>query len=83
MVDFSVERYLSRFKRVRNSCCVALPEIEFMKLAMNGLEIELQKKFEGMEFEDFFELCYRATRYEWFLREENNRHTLFPKVPLC
>lgn len=31
-----VERYLSHFKRVRNRCCVALPEIEFVKLAMNG-----------------------------------------------
>lgn len=47
---------------------MAFPEREFIKLAMNGLEIELHKKLEGMEFKDLFELFTKATRYEWLLR---------------
>jgi len=37
--------YLARFKRATNKCCVALHEEEFVFLAQNGLDIELQKKF--------------------------------------
>lgn len=58
------KRYLSRFKREMSRYYVALPKIEFVKLTMNGLEIELRKKFEGMESGYLFELCSRATRYE-------------------
>lgn len=43
---------------------MALVETELVKLAMNGLKIELWNKFEGMEFEDLFKLCTRPTRYE-------------------
>lgn len=37
----SMERYLSRFKRDRTHCSMALPKKIFVKLATNGLEIEL------------------------------------------
>ncbi|GKU99938.1 hypothetical protein SLEP1_g12712 [Rubroshorea leprosula] len=51
----------------------SLTEQEFVKLAQNGLDIELGKKFEGMEFRDFFELSYKVARYENLLREESQR----------
>ncbi|GKU85792.1 hypothetical protein SLEP1_g414 [Rubroshorea leprosula] len=69
----SSENYLMRFRKARMKCHVALPEQEFVKLAQNGLDIELQKKFEGMEFRDFFELSYKVARYENLLREESQR----------
>ncbi|GKV36311.1 hypothetical protein SLEP1_g44457 [Rubroshorea leprosula] len=69
----SSESYLMRFRKARMKCHVALPEQEFVKLAKNGLDIELRKKFEGMEFRDFFELSYKVARYENLLREESQR----------
>ena len=38
-----------------------------------GLNIELRKKFEGMEFRDFYELAAKVTEYEEFLKEESYR----------
>ncbi|GKU93239.1 hypothetical protein SLEP1_g6847 [Rubroshorea leprosula] len=65
--------FLARFRKARLKCRVALPEQEFVKLAQNGLDIELRKKFEGMEFRDFFELSYKVARYENLLREDTQR----------
>ncbi|GKV47379.1 hypothetical protein SLEP1_g54284 [Rubroshorea leprosula] len=67
------EAFLARFRKARLKCRVALPEQEFVKLAQNGLDIELRKKFEGMEFRDFFELSYKVARYENLLREDTQR----------
>ena len=38
-----------------------------------GLDIELRKKFQGMEFKDLYELAYKVTKYEELLREESQR----------
>ncbi|XP_073304159.1 uncharacterized protein [Primulina huaijiensis] len=48
---------LSRFKKMKNRCKVFLPETEFMKMAQKGMDFELRKKFQDMEFRDFFELA--------------------------
>ena len=40
-------------------------------MAQKGLVIELRKKFQGMEFRDFYELAAKVTKYEELLREEN------------
>ncbi|OMO89495.1 Retrotransposon gag protein [Corchorus capsularis] len=52
----SAEDYLDRFKKLRNRCRTPLQEMEFVRLAQNGLDIELRKKFEGVDFRDFFEM---------------------------
>ncbi|GKV50531.1 hypothetical protein SLEP1_g57234 [Rubroshorea leprosula] len=67
------EAFLARFRKARLKCRVTLPEQEFVKLAQNGLDIELRKKFEGMEFRDFFELSYKVARCENLLREDTQR----------
>ncbi|GKV51959.1 hypothetical protein SLEP1_g58572 [Rubroshorea leprosula] len=67
------EAFISRFWKAILKCRVALPEQEFVKLAQNGLEIELRKKFEGMEFRDFFELSYKVARYENLLQDDTQR----------
>ena len=41
-----------------------------MKMAQRGLDIELRKKFQGMEFRDFYELAAKVTKYEELLKEE-------------
>ncbi|GKV29945.1 hypothetical protein SLEP1_g38818 [Rubroshorea leprosula] len=66
----SFEAFLARFRRARLKCRVALPEQEFFKLAQNGLDIKLRKKFEGMEFRDFYELSYKVAQYENLLKED-------------
>ncbi|GKV52448.1 hypothetical protein SLEP1_g59025 [Rubroshorea leprosula] len=66
----SSEAFLARFRRARLKCRVALPEQEFVKLAQNGLDIEFRKKFEGMEFRDFYELSYKVALYENLLKED-------------
>lgn len=44
-----------------------------MKIAQRGLDFELRKKFQGMEFRDFYELAAKASEYEELLREDNYR----------
>ncbi|GKU96957.1 hypothetical protein SLEP1_g10138 [Rubroshorea leprosula] len=65
------EAFLARFRKARLKCRVALPKQEFVKLAQNGLDIELRKKFEGMEFRDFFELSYKEKIDKGILRFPN------------
>ena len=50
-----------------------LPNGEYVKMAQRGLDIELRKKFQGMEFCDFYELATKVSEYEELLREENQR----------
>ncbi|KAK9291684.1 hypothetical protein L1049_019633 [Liquidambar formosana] len=69
----TVEQYLARFKKARIRCRVTLPEHEFVRLAQNGLEFELHKKFEGMSFVDLYEMSTHASRYERLLKEEEQR----------
>ncbi|KZV53197.1 hypothetical protein F511_27563 [Dorcoceras hygrometricum] len=60
-----------RIKKMKNRCKVFLPEGEFVKMAQKGLDFELRKKLQGMEFRDFFELCSKVTEYEELLKEES------------
>ena len=38
-----------------------------------GLDIELRNKFQGMEFNDFYDLTAKVTEYEELLRKESQR----------
>ncbi|XP_075500113.1 uncharacterized protein LOC142538697 [Primulina tabacum] len=67
----SVEYFIDRFKKIKNRCKIFLPETEFVKMAQKGLDFELRKKFQGMEFRDFFELAAKVAEYEELLREES------------
>ena len=67
----TADRFIARFKRMRNKCKIYLPETEFVKMAQRGLDIELRKKFQGMEFRDFYELAAKVAEYEELLREES------------
>ncbi|XP_059663574.1 uncharacterized protein LOC132309274 [Cornus florida] len=44
----SVMSFLSRFRRAKFKCNLSLPPEEYVKMAVNGLEFELRKKFEGL-----------------------------------
>lgn len=66
-----MEMFVDRFKKMKNRCKVFLPETEFVKMAQKGLDFELRKKFQGMEFRDFFELAAKVAEYEELLREES------------
>ena len=50
-----------------------MPESEFLRFAQVVLDFELRKKFEGMVFQDLYELTERAIRFETILKEENIR----------
>ena len=58
---------------MRNICKIYLLETEYMKIAHRRLDIELRKrkKFQGMEFRDFYELAAKVIEYEELLREES------------
>ena len=55
------ESFITHFKRMKNRCKIHLPEIEYVKIAHRGLDIELRKKFQDMEFRDFYELAAKVT----------------------
>ena len=40
-------------------------------MAQRGLDIELRKKFQGMEFRDFYKLAAKVIEYEEVLKEES------------
>ncbi|XP_059658949.1 uncharacterized protein LOC132305302 [Cornus florida] len=68
----SVMSFLSRFRRAKFKCNLSLPLEEYMKMAVNGLEFELRKKFEGVQFHDLFDLAGKVAKYEELLREEQD-----------
>lgn len=70
----TVDLFIARFKKMKNRCKVFLPEVEFVKMAQKGLDFELRKKFQGMEFRDFFELAAKVTEYEELLKEETYKN---------
>lgn len=57
-------QFITRFKKMRHRCWVNFLDGEFVKLAQNGLDIKLEKKFKEMEFYDLFELDARVAQYE-------------------
>ncbi|XP_070677016.1 uncharacterized protein [Malus domestica] len=68
--DESPMDYLTRFKSARNWCQVPLLEVEFVKLTMNGLDMEYKKKFLGANFRDMYSLAQHVEQYDYLLREE-------------
>uniref|UniRef100_A0A2N9GH53 Reverse transcriptase domain-containing protein n=1 Tax=Fagus sylvatica TaxID=28930 RepID=A0A2N9GH53_FAGSY len=60
-------------KKLRKNSSPTLPEVGYVKIAIDGLNFELRKKFEGITFIDLFELSERAFRFEGLLKEENQR----------
>ena len=66
--------FITRLKRAKHKCRVNLPETEFVKLALNGLEFRLRKKFDAAEFRDLVDLTNRIARYETLLQEEQKRN---------
>ena len=71
--DESAEQFIIRFKRNRTRCHTTLPEAEYVKITIDGLNFELRKKFEGITFIYLFELLERVSRFEGLLKEENQR----------
>jgi hypothetical protein len=71
--DESAEQFIMRFKRIRTRCHTTLPEAEYIKIAIDGLNFELRKNFEGITFVDLFELSEKASRFEGLLKEKNQR----------
>ena len=69
----TTDQFIMRFKRTRLRCQTQLPKSEHIRFVVNGLNFELRKKFEGVNFYDLFDLDGKATRYEGLLREENQR----------
>ncbi|KAM2576854.1 hypothetical protein TB2_002586 [Malus domestica] len=68
--DESPMDYLTRFKSAKNWCQVPLPEVEFVRLDLNGLDVEYKKKFLGVNFRDMNELAQHVEQYDYLLREE-------------
>ena len=69
----TTDMFISRFKKMINRCKIHLLETEYVKMARRGLDIELRKKFQGMQFRDFYELIVKVTEYEELLKEESYR----------
>ena len=54
---------------MRNICKIHLLETEYIKIEWRELDIEPRKKFQGVEFRDFYELVAKVTEYEELVRE--------------
>ena len=62
-----------RFKRIRTRCLTTLLAVEYVRIAIDGLNFELRKKFEVITFIDLFELSEKVYWFEGLLKEENRR----------
>ena len=62
---------------MRNRCKVHLLETKYVKMAQRVLDIELRKKFQGMEFRDFYESIAKVTEYENYTEKKvkGERHS--------
>ena len=58
---------------MKNIWKIHLLETEYVKMAQRGFDIELRKKFQCMEFIDFYDLAAKVIGYEELLREENQQ----------
>ena len=65
----TTDLFISLFKNMI-ICKIHLPEIEDMKMAQKCLDIGLRKKFQGLEFRDFYELAAKVTKYEELLMKK-------------
>ena len=57
----TVDLFISRFNKMRNIYKINFPKTEYVKMDQRGLDIDLRKKFQGMEFRDFYELLAKVT----------------------
>ncbi|XP_059650755.1 uncharacterized protein LOC132296587, partial [Cornus florida] len=76
----SVETFIARFRRARLRCCVPLPEQEYICLALNGLDFELRKRFEGVPFRDMYDLAEKGTSLALEKVANNGKQKRVPKV---
>ena len=67
----TIDLFISRFKKMRNRCKIHLLETDYVKMTQRGLDIELRKKFQCMEFKYFYELAAKVKKYEELLKEES------------
>ena len=56
---------------MRNRCKIHILKTKYVKMAQRGLDIELRKKFQVMEFKDFYELAAKVIEYEELVKEES------------
>jgi hypothetical protein len=42
--DESAEQFIMRFKRIRTRCLTTLPEAEYVKIAIDGLNFDAKKE---------------------------------------
>ncbi|XP_059663659.1 uncharacterized protein LOC132309360 [Cornus florida] len=68
----SVGTFITRFRMARLRCRVPLLEQEY-RLALNGLDFELRKRFKRVPFHDIYDLAEKDTRYKLVLKEEKER----------
>ncbi|XP_059639027.1 uncharacterized protein LOC132281329 [Cornus florida] len=73
LLNESVETFVARFRKAKLKCRVSLPEPEYIKLALNGLDIEHRKRFDRVEFQDLFDLADKTTWYEEILKKEKEK----------
>ena len=69
----SIEKYITRFKKVRNQCNFLIPESEIIKFAQDGLDFKFKKHFNGIEFRDLFDMTSKSIGYEDILMEGEQR----------
>ena len=67
----TADLFIARFKKMKNRYKIFLYELECVKMAQRCLNIKLRKKFQGMEFRDFYDLVAKVTAYAELLKEEN------------
>ena len=71
--DEKVDQFVRRFNKARAMCKVQIPDIEYVRIAQDGLTPELRKKFGTDDFKSLVDMVYKVSKYESILDEDFTR----------
>ncbi|XP_020421340.1 uncharacterized protein LOC109949659 [Prunus persica] len=83
--DEPTQDFITKFRKLKMKCQIPMEERHFIQMAQIALKISLRKRFDGLLFGDLAELAYKTSKYEEFLREEqqmrNSSKGAYYKMP--
>ena len=77
----SIDKYLARFRVMRNRCFTPIPESEMVKMVANGLDFNIRKKLVNQQFLDLTQLAEKVRQIEQLkAKKERIERTKLRKV---
>ncbi|RYR57839.1 hypothetical protein Ahy_A05g023518 [Arachis hypogaea] len=73
-VGESIDKYLARFKNMKNRCFTSVSESEVVKMVVNGLEFGVKKKLEDQQYHDMTQLVENIRQIKQLKVEKETKY---------